>query len=158
MEITPEFQAMLENDAIMIATMGKAVKDKYGDEGIAVLQDAMEKKYSRIVPAAAKLAGARISDGDIGDWVKVEAYFGKGMGMEGEFEVTERRGLMRIKTCPFARQYSKVFPGICPEVLIGCERAIAHTINPKLKVTGQKYMTTGEEVCEIIVEFEEQQP
>jgi hypothetical protein len=155
MEITPEFQGLLENDAIMIATMGKAIKDKYGDEGIAVLQEAMEKKYSRIVPAAARLAGARLSDGGIEDWVKVEAYFGKGMGMEGEFEVTENRGLMRVRNCPFAKMYSKVFPGICPEVLIGCERAIAHTINPKLNARGQKYMTTGEEVCEIVVEFED---
>jgi hypothetical protein len=154
MNITPEFQGMLENDAIMIGTLCKAVNDRYGEEGIAVLREAMQQKYSRIVPAATKLAGAKTGDGGIEDWVKVESYFGKGMGMEGEFEVTPTRGLMRVKKCPYAAQYSRVFPGTCPQVLIGCEEAIAQTVNPKLHAKGQKYMTTGEECCEIVVEFE----
>ncbi|MBU2643552.1 L-2-amino-thiazoline-4-carboxylic acid hydrolase [bacterium] len=154
MKITPEFMGILENDAIMIATMGKAVKEAYGEEGLKILQDALEEKYKRIVPAAAKHSGARLNDGTIEDWVKVEQLFGKGMGIEGEFEVTPTRGLMRVTNCPYARQYAKVFPGICPEVLIGCERAIAKTINPKLQVRGQKYLTLGDDVCEIIVEFE----
>jgi len=154
MIITREFLGILENDAIMIATLGKAVKDHYGDEGLVVLQNAMEDKYSRIVPAAAKLAGATLQHGTVEDWVIVEKFFGKAMGIEGEFEVTPTRGLMRVTDCPYAKQYGKVFPGICPEVLIGCERAIAKTINPRLEVRGQKYLTQGDDVCEIIVEFD----
>lgn len=153
--IPPEFLGILENDAIMIATMGKAVKDHYGDEGLKILQEAMEEKYKRIVPAAAKHAGARLNDGSIEDWVKVETLFGKGMGIEGDFEITPTQGIMRVTQCPYAKQYGKVYPGICPEVLIGCERAIAKTINPKLQVRGQKYLTQGDDICELIVEFEE---
>lgn len=154
MEITPEFQGLLENDATMIATLCKAVKDQWGDEGIAVLRQAMYNKYRRIVPTGARLAGAKAGDGGIEDWVKVESYFGKGMGMEGEFETTSTRGLMRVHKCPFAQMYGRVYPGTCPEVLIGCEEAIAQTINPKLHARGQKYLTTGESCCEIIAEFE----
>jgi hypothetical protein len=155
MDITPEFQGLLENDAVMIATLCKAVKERYGAEGIEVLRDAMQKKYSRIVPKAAQLAGARIGDGTIEDWANVERYFGQAMGIEsGGYEITPTRGLMRMKKCPYAKMYGKVFPGTCPEVLIGCEEAIAQTINPKLHARGQKYLTRGEDCCEIIVEFE----
>jgi hypothetical protein len=154
MNITPELQGMLENDAIMIGTLCRAVYDRYGEEGIAVLRNAMQQKYSRIVPAACKLAKAKSGNGGVEDWVRVESYFGERMGMEGEFEVTSTRGLMRIKKCPYAGQYGRVFPGTCPKVLIGCEEAIAQTINSKLHAKGQKYLTMGEDCCEIIVEFE----
>jgi len=88
MNITPEFQGLLENDAIMIGTLCKAVNDRYGKEGIAVLREAMRKKYGRIIPSATKLAGAKTGHGGIVDWVRVEPYFGERMGMEGEFEIT----------------------------------------------------------------------
>lgn len=154
MHITPEIEGLLENDAVMIATLCKAVYEHYGDSGIAVLRDAMQKKYSRIIPAAARYAGAKMKDGGVEDWVKIESYFGKGMDTVAEFEVTPTRGILHIKTCPFAKQYGKIYPDVCPKVLIGCEEAIAQTVNPKLHARGQKYMTKGEEYCEIVVEFE----
>jgi hypothetical protein len=154
MEITPAIQQALSTDASMLATVCRAVKERWGDEGMTVLRDAMERQFAGSVALAAKAAGARINTGTIEDWVKLEKYFGKFTGIDAEFEVTPTRGLLRMTKCPYAKQYGKVFAATCPDVLIGCERAIAHTINPHLHVRGQKYMTSGDAVCELVVEWD----
>lgn len=155
MVITPEVQQALFTDATMLATVCRAVKEHWGDEGLAILQEAMEEQFSRSVPLVARAAGARIGDGTIEDWVKLETFFSKYTGIDAEFEITPSRGLLRMVKCPWARQYTKVFGETCPEVIIGCERAIARTVNPHLHVRGQKYMTAGDTVCELVVEWDQ---
>lgn len=154
MEITEGIQAIIDSDAIMIATLSRAVKDRYGDEGIVLLQNAMEEKFLRIMPSLAKHVGATINNGGPADWAKLEEHICRSLGMVTEFEVTAERGIMHMISCPFLTQYKRKFPQVCPEVMIGCERAIARTINPKLKVQGRRYMPMGDKVCEIVVEFD----
>jgi len=154
LEVTPVIQQALSNDATMLATVCKAVKEHWGDEGMAILQEAMEKQFSPGIALAARAAGIRIGDGTIEDWAKLEKFAGRFMGIDAEWEITPARGLQRMVKCPYAKRYAKAFGGTCPEVLIGCERAIAHTVNPHLEVRGQKYMTTGDTVCELVVEWE----
>ena len=150
-----EAQGLIDTDAVMIATLAKAVHENYGEEGLAVLRNTMEKTFRRIIANIAKHMGAKTQDGSINDWANVEKYIGGFLGMEGDFEITPTKGVMRVRNCPYAKQYQRTFPEVCSEVLIGCERAIAGTINDRMRVRGEKYITLGHGVCEIVCELEE---
>lgn len=155
LEVTSVVQQALSSDASMLAIVCKAVSENWGEKGMAVLQAALEKELAPGIAQAAKAAGIRTGDGTIEDWARLEQYAGRFMGIDAEWEITPERGLQRMVKCPYAKRYAKVFGRTCPDVLIGCERAIAHVVNPHLQVRGQKYMTTGDDVCELVVEWEE---
>jgi len=155
MNVEERFRRLVAADAIMIATLAKAVKESYGDEGLAVLRNAMEETFRHIIPSIAREVGARIGDGGIADWANVERFICNASNMETDIEVTPQRGILRVTTCPYLKQYQRTFPQFCPEVLIGMERAIAGTINPRLEVRGQQYLTLGDNVCEIVCQLSE---
>jgi len=156
MDATEEkLQRLVSADAIMIATLAKAMNDKYGDEGLAAQRDALEGVFRKIIPSIAKTVGAKIGDGGIEDWAKLEKYICDASDMANEIEVTPRRGVLRVTTCPYLKQYQRTFPEYCTEVLIGMERAIAGTVNPKMKVHGEKYLVFGDPICEIVCELKE---
>lgn len=150
-----KLQRLVSADAIMIATMAKAVKEKYGEEGLAAQRNALEETFRKIIPSIARAAGVRVGDGDVTDWAKVEKFICDASDMKNEIEVTPRRGVLRVSTCPYLKQYQRTFPQVCTDVLIGMERAIAGTINPKMKVHAEKYMVLGDPICEIVCEMEE---
>lgn len=154
-EAEEKLQRLVSADAIMIATLAKAIKEKYGDEGLAAQRNALEETFRKIIPSIARTAGARIGDGDINDWAKVEKFICDASDMENDIEVTPQRGILRVSTCPYLKQYQRTFPQYCPDVLVGMERAIAGTINPKMKVHVEKYMVLGDPICEIVCELKE---
>lgn len=145
----------LAGDAAIIATMVKAIGDKFGPEGLAALRDSLTETYRKLIPAVARQAGARVGDGGVEDWAKVERYMCALCGMEYQAEITPKRGVLRVSSCPMAGQYQRLSPGCCPEVFIGIERGIAQAINPRLQIKGNKYLTRGEECCEIVCELTE---
>jgi hypothetical protein len=153
MSVEERFHRSLAGDAAIIATMARAVKEKYGEEGIAALRDGLEQTYRRLIPAVARQAGARVGDGTVEDWAKVEAYICQMEGMEYELEVTPEKGVLRVSSCPMEGQYRRISPDCCPEVFIGIERGIAGTINPNLEVRGGRYLPRGEGCCEIICQL-----
>lgn len=150
-----KFRKALAGDAVMIASIAKGVKDKFGDPGIEAMRDALTQTYRKLIPVVARQAGARVLDGTIADWLKVETYMCQIAGMEYETEQSPSRGVLRVKSCPMEGQYRRLYPDICPVVFIGIERGIASAINPRMKVTGGRYLPRGEGCCEIICELSE---
>jgi hypothetical protein len=146
----------INGDAAIIATLARAVGEAYGEEGLEVLRQAMEKTFRPIMASVARQEGARLGNGDISDWAKLERFLCQATGIEGEIiEVSPGKGVVRVTSCPAAAQYKRVFPELCPQVFIGLERAIAGTVNPKLKVRGERYIPRGDDICEIHCELEE---
>ena len=154
-EAEEKLQRLVSADAIMIATLTKAIKEKYGDEGLVAQRNALEETFRKIIPSIARTVGARIGDGGIADWAKVEKFICDASDMANDIEVTPQRGVLRVSTCPYLKQYQRTFPQFCTDVLIGMERAIAGTINPKMEVRGEKYLVFGDPICEIICELNE---
>lgn len=156
MDLEEKFRRVVAGDAVLIVTLVKAVKEQYGEDGLAVLRSALEQTFRGIIPAIAREAGARTKDGGIADWAKLERFLCDIVGMEHNLEVTPQRGVLRVSTCPYLAQYQRTFPEFCPEVLIGIERAIAGTINQKMKVRAGQCMTLGDKVCELVCELNEE--
>jgi hypothetical protein len=147
----------ITGDAAIIASLAKAVGEAYGEEGLEVLSQAMEKTFRPIMATIAKQVGARLGDGNISDWAKLERYLCEITGIEADIiEISPTKGVVKARVCPAANQYQRVFPELCPQVMIGLERAIAGTVNPRLRVHGEKYIPRGDEICEIHCELEEE--
>jgi hypothetical protein len=139
----------------LLASWARAISQKYGDEGLAVLRDAMKEHHlKKVFPILAPMAGARVGDGGIEDWARMEEFLSKDLpGCEYEMKVTPERGMMRVTSCPVAGAYKETFPEACPKVIIGFEEAIAGTVNPNLKVRVDRYLTLGASSCDIICEW-----
>ena len=142
-------------DAAIIGTMAKIIKEKYGNEGLEAIRDGLEKSFPSLMKRLAKEAGVKTGDGTIADWAKLEKLICSVSGMEFLTEVTPTRGSVKITYCPMATQYQRTSPDLCRMMFIGIERAIASTINPRMKVHGARYIPDGDEYCEIICELKD---
>lgn len=136
-----------------VAVLSRAIAEKYGDEGIAVLRDALYQANLPIMRKNAKKAGVRTGDGTIEDWIRFEEYSSKQHLLEFEAEYTPERGILHVTYCPGQGLIKHVYPECCRKVLIGAERAIAHAINPNLTVRGGCYLPEGATTCDIICEW-----
>ena len=152
MDISEKYRRSIAADAIMLGTLTEAVKDKYGEEGLAVLQDAMENKFREVLLPVANKLGVRVNDGSCEDWAKLEGFLAEASGMEYELEVTPEKAILHVKTCPWADQYKRTSQNFCSKVLLGYERALASIINPKLNVSGQHYLPCGDDECSVVCE------
>lgn len=142
-------------DAALLSTFAKAIKERYGSEGIAVLRDSLEAFiHDKLAPIWATEARAKIGDGGLEDWGKVEKFVGSsGPDLPCEVEVGPDQATLRITACPYAGQFRRIFPEMCREVYIGFERGLASVINPSLEVQGVRYLPEGAECCELICKF-----
>jgi len=140
-------------DAAIIASMARAVWDRFGEEGLEALRQQLTETYRKLIPAVARQAGARVGDGGIEDWLKVETYICRLSGMDFETEAGPDRGVLRVTRCPMEGQYRRIYPDCCPKVFIGIERGIAGAINPRMQVRGVRYLPRGEGACEIVCEL-----
>ena len=136
-----------------MALCSGAIAGKYGDEGLAVLRDAV---YGSAVPTQRKKAGkagVRAGDGTIEDWIRFEEIQSREHLLEFEAECTPERGILHVTKCPGQDLIKSVYPHTCRKVLIGAERALAEAINPSLTVRGGCYLPEGAETCDIICEW-----
>ena len=137
----------------LLGTFAKAIKEKYGSEGLAVLRDSLEELIrDKLGPLWAAEAGTKIGDGGLEDWVKVEKTIGSTM-LQCEAEIGPDQATLRITACPYAEQFKRPFPEVCREVYIGFERGVVSAINPNLEVKGVRYLPEGAECCELICKF-----
>ena len=151
-----KFKRALAGDAVMMGTLANTVAEKYGSEGLEALRDGLEKAYRPLMTHLAGEVGARTGDGGIEDWAKLERLICDILGAEYQIETTPTRGSLKASYCPMASQYRRIAPDFCPLVLIGVERAIASTINPRMKVHGAQYIPKGDDYCEIVCELKEE--
>lgn len=142
-------------DAAIMAAMAKAIKDKYGEEGITAIRDAIVRDIAPLFAYVGKKAGARVGNGDATDWVKIEHAIS---GVEIEIlELTPTRARVKNTECPRVRQIRRVWPNFCREVWIAVEQAAAHAANPKLLVYPyEKNLSSGEDCCQMFCELKEQ--
>lgn len=140
----------ISGDAAMLAAMAKAIYEKYGDEGLATMAKGLETTFTPLARTMGHKLGIALGKGQAEDWVKLDGYMGSGMDMESEFiTVSPTSAFVRVTRCPYTDQVRRIFPDFCRKVLIGAERAIAHTVNPKMEPYGTKYIPEGDEICEI---------
>lgn len=147
------FLKAVTGDAAIIASMGRAVCDQFGEEGLEALRQQLAETYRKLIPAVARQAGARVGDGDIEDWCKVEAYICRLAGLEFQTEASPGKGVLRVTRCPMEGQYRRIYPECCRQVLIGVEWGIGAAINPRMRVKGERYLPSGEGACEIVCEL-----
>ena len=141
-------------DHMVIATLARAIGEKYGNEGLSVLAAAMKEASLRAMARNARKAGCRVGDGTIEDWIRLEEFNCNQIpGIKWEVQYTPDRGVMRVTYCPMAEAYKTIYPDGCPKMLIGTEQAIAETINPNLQVRGDCYIPLGAPTCDIVCEW-----
>lgn len=146
----------VSGDTAIFAVLAKAVNDKYGAGGLVILREALEKEFVPIQLYTAKQLGVRTGNGSAIDWVKIESYVSGVGGTELEIvESNPTRSIIRIKSCPRAAQVKRIFPNFCRLVFVGLDRAMAHAVNPKLGVRGEKFLPNGDEYCEFCCELKE---
>ena len=136
-------------DSAIIGILARAVNAKYGAEGLEALREAIEDEFPKMFSAVGKQIGARVGDGDATDWAKIEHHVSGMSGVELEIEASPNRAVLKVKSCPRADQYRRVFPDFCRLVFIGMERAIGRAVNPRLEVHGVKTLPEGDDCCEI---------
>ena len=151
MEVSEEIlKKALSGDAAMMAAMAKAVYEKYGDEGLATMAKGLEDAFTPVARSVGRKLGISLGKGMAPEWVKLDGFLASGMAMEYEFiTVSPTIAYVKVTQCPYADQVHRIFPDFCRKVLIGVERAIAHTVNPKMEPHGEKYLPEGDLLCEI---------
>jgi hypothetical protein len=141
-------------DAAIMAVMAKAINDKYGEEGLNAIREAIIQHITPLFAHVGKQAGARVGNGDATDWVKIEHAI-SGVPVE-TLDITPTRARIRTTRCPRAKQLRKVWPDFCRKVWIAVEQAAAHAANQKLVVRPyEKNLASGDDCCQILCEFEE---
>ncbi len=140
-------------DAGTLAVIVKAIQQKYGDEALEVMRNALNEATLAPTRSKARRAGARVGDGGIEDWIKLEEYMAKESLCDYEVEVSPERGVMRVLDCPMKDAYTAICPDVCTKVLIGAEQAFATAINPNLQSRVDCYMPLGAKSCDVVCEF-----
>lgn len=159
MAITLEekYRRAIAGDALIIATITKAISDKYGEEGLNAIRQELVKVASGAMLHLAKQLGVRIGNGDVSDVAKIGRFVDEVSAVESEYVVeSPKRCVVRATSCVAGTQYKRIFPDCCGTVYMGMVGAISSVINPKIKFypTG-KYLPKGDEFCEFICELED---
>jgi len=136
-----------------LALCSGAIAKRYGDDGLAVLRDAVYESELPRQRKKANKAGVRAGDGTIEDWIRFEEMLCEEHLLEFETECTPERGVVHVTKCPGRELIKYVYPEACRMVFIGAERATAEAINPNLTVRGGCYLPEGAETCDIICEW-----
>lgn len=146
-------QRTVAGDAAIIALLARAVRDKYGPEGLAALRQAIEAEFPRMFAHIGRQLGARVGEGDATDWAKIERHVSGMGGTVVEVEASPHKAVLRVTSCPRAEQFRRVFPDFCSQVWCGMERAIGAAVNPRLRVHTTKTIPGGDEYCEVVCEM-----
>ena len=139
-----------KGDFIIMATMAKAIEEKYGEEGLEVLAEAIRKRFHTILQKLKDKGRMKVVSGDCTDIPAGVAALGDALDAVAEWpELTAKHSVLNITSCPVAKQINRIFPGFCRRVLVGTDWAYSGVINPKIKVTTKRYLCEGDDVCEL---------
>jgi len=145
-----------KGDFIIMSEMAKAIEEKYGDEGLEAMAEAIRERFHVILQKLKEKGQMKVVSGDCTDVPAGVAALGDALDAVAEFPVlTPKHSMLNIKSCPVAKQINRIFPQLCRRVLIGTDRAYCGVINPKIKVTPKRYLSEGDEVCELVYDLVE---
>lgn len=136
--------------AMLLGSSIRAIKNKYGAEGLQVIADEWEQDNIKTAGRQLKMAG--IEETGLTAVVKLIDFFDTIYGVEGEWiEVTPRRAVKIEKSCPQA----KMFPAeTCTQCFMAAIAGVARTVtgNQDIACTMPKCLAGGDDCCEIIIE------
>jgi hypothetical protein len=145
-----------KGDFIIMSEMAKAIEEKYGEEGLEAMAEGIRKRFHAILQKLKEKGDMKVVSGDCTDIPAGVAALGDALDAVAEYpELTPKHSVLHIKSCPVAKQINRTFPQLCRRVLIGTDRAYCGVINPKIKVTPKRYLSEGDEVCELVYDLEE---
>ncbi|MFC1824844.1 hypothetical protein ACFL9T_19215 [Thermodesulfobacteriota bacterium] len=143
----------------VIARIVRTMDEKYGEEALEAISESLRDwDYWK---ASVRQAGVPEGDGTIRDLL-VELW---GPGDDLCFTVAEpvqmtedpdeNRVLYKAMSCNVADVIGRECPKTCRVVSRAVEEGVARVVNPKIKVSGNKFLSTGDDGCYIWAELEE---
>jgi len=144
-----------------LAVVVKAIKEKYGEEGLSVIFNAAKEHYKKLTIADAKRLGIPTETGSLKDVVTLfdaadDILFTmkkKRVVSEVPTENTPERLLYSIQECNVAETIADICPYVCPVVSRAAEQGCAEVINPNIKIAGNRYLAFGDHACDIYIEL-----
>lgn len=134
----------------IIARIIRVIDEKYGEEGLATIYNGLKDWDFWQVPV--KRAGLTPGQASLKDTIfKVLA-----PGDELLFtmkepplieELGENKWLYKVRHCNVADVISRESWKTCPIVSRGIEEGVAKTANPSIKLSGDKFLVTGDDGC-----------
>lgn len=141
----------------VIARMVKVVKDKYGEEGLQALSEGVRDwDYWNV---SVRQAGIPKGRGTLRD-LTVEL-FGPGddlcFTITDEPEITEApdetRLLYKARSCNVADVIARECQDTCRVISRAVEEGVARVVNPDIRVSGNQFLSDGEDACYIYVDY-----
>jgi hypothetical protein len=142
----------------IIARMVKVIGDKYGDEGLQVIYEGIRDwefwkvpvRKAGLVPGEASLEDTLHKVLEAGD--EVLFTMEKRPLIE---KVGKNKYLYHVRECNVADVIGRECWKACPIVSRAIEEGAAKAANPRIKLTGDKYLVTGADGCYSYYEFVE---
>ncbi|HUV59475.1 MAG TPA: L-2-amino-thiazoline-4-carboxylic acid hydrolase [Desulfatiglandales bacterium] len=132
-----------------------AIYEKLGDEGVELIAKIWSDMADEFFLKSFEKLGFK-GDGpkDIAEWfAKSDAIVGHDTDF---FVVSDKKAGFRVNRCPWFKSPSSEGARICSEGVIGFEKRAAQLLNPKIKVSMNKFFHKGDNCCEYIFEIPEE--
>mgnify|MGYP001093603810 CR=1 FL=1 len=134
----------------IIARMVKVIDDKYGDEGLNVIYEGLRDwdfwqvpvRKAGLVPGEASLEDTLYKVLEAGD----ELLFSMELRPLIE-KVGENKYLYKVRQCNVVDVIGRECWKACPIVSRALEEGAAKAANPRIKLTGDKFLVTGDDGC-----------
>lgn len=139
----------------VIAQMLKGLKEHFGEEALEICYDSV-RKWDRWEQLCRE-CDVTIGNGTVKDinppYLHVDRLC---FSMNAKAEVVEHsdkmvRFLLPEGYCNVAETINKIFPSTCSIISRAIEQGIVETVNPRLKVSGNKFLATGDKYCDITI-------
>ncbi|MDO8490595.1 MAG: hypothetical protein Q7T04_01095 [Dehalococcoidia bacterium] len=141
----------------VIARMVKVVGDKYGEDGLQALSAGIRDwDYWNV---SVRQAGVAAGQGTLRD-LAVDL-FGPGddlcFTITDEPQITEapdeNRLLYKARSCNVADIIARECPDTCRIISRAVEEGVARVVNPDISVSGDRFLSGGEDACYIYVDY-----
>lgn len=137
----------------LFAVMLKALKEKYGEEALEVCFDAV--RHWEGLKEIVEKCGIPLGKGTI---KQIGPPFEHVDNLCFIFERrpiladhSDRHARFHVRSCNVAEDIAKIFPPTCSVISRAIEQGLAEAVNPNIKVSGCRYIATGDDVCDITV-------
>jgi hypothetical protein len=142
----------------IIARMVKVIGDRYGEEGLRTIYEGLRDwefwqvpvRKAGLVPGEASLEDTLYKVLEAGD----ELLFTMEQRPVIE-KLGQNRYLYKVRQCNVADVIGRECWQTCPVVARAIEEGAAKAANPRIKLTGDKYLVTGADGCYSYYEFTE---
>ena len=140
-----------------IAGMLKAIKDRYGEEGLRTIYDAAKESGRELSKDLIQRLGIPLGKGSARDiiavWDLVDEIIFTMKGKREIIEESPERIIYRAPECNVAEIIANTCPEVCSVLARAAEQGEAEAVNPNIKISGKKWLGHGDNCCEYIIEM-----